>query len=136
MPTTQTLEAGTVTLGRLFLAGIFLHEGLGKLASYSRAGAYMQAFGLPPALLPLAIAVELGCGLMIAAGLFTRVAAFLLAGFCLVTAVVFHQKLGDVGQLLHFEKNVAIAGGFLVLLAGGAGPWSLDAKLRGRRGTV
>src|SRR5262249_40079641 len=68
-------------------------------------------------LLPLAIAVELGCGILILCGYHTRAAALLLAGFCLVTAVLFHTKFGDRNQLLHFEKDLAIAGGLLVLFA-------------------
>jgi putative oxidoreductase len=77
--------------------------------------------------LPLAIAVELGCGLLILCGYHTRAAALLLAGFCLATAVLFHGKFGDRNQLLHFEKDLAIAGGLLVLFAHGAGAWALDA---------
>jgi putative oxidoreductase len=87
----------------------------------------MQAFGVPGQLLPLAIAVELGGGLLILVGYQTRLAALLLAGFCVATAVLFHTKLGDRNQLLHFEKDLAIAGGFLVLFARGGGAWALDA---------
>src|SRR5260221_14319005 len=87
----------------------------------------MQAFGVPGQLSPLAIAVELGCGVLIVCGYHTRVAALLLAGFCLATAVLFHTKFGDRNQLLHFEKDLAIAGGLLVLFAYGGGPWALDA---------
>jgi len=79
-------------------------------------------------LLPLAIATELGCGLLIVLGFYTRAAALILAGFCVVTAVVFHTNLGDRNQLLHFEKDLAIAGAFLVLFARGSGAWSLDAR--------
>jgi putative oxidoreductase len=114
-------------IGRLLLAAIFLHEAYAKLTAYSAAVAYSEAFGVPGQLLPLAIAVELGGGLLIAVGYQTRVAALLLAGFCVVTAVVFHTKLGVRNELLHFEKDLAIAGGFLVLFAHGAGAWALDA---------
>ena len=54
--------------------------------------------------------------------------ALLLAGFCLATAVLFHIKLGNRNELLHFEKDLAIAGGLLVLFAHGAGRWALDAQ--------
>src|SRR5437660_6088568 len=53
--------------------------------------------------------------------------ALLLAGFCVATAVLFHTKFGDRNQLLHFEKDFAIAGGLLVLFAHGGGAWALDA---------
>src|SRR5204862_8175172 len=92
-------EAATFC-GRLLLAAIFLHEAWSKLAGYSAALAYMQAFGVPGQLLPLAIGVELGCGLLILCGYHTRAAALILAGFCLATAVLFHGKFGDRHQLL------------------------------------
>jgi putative oxidoreductase len=113
--------------GRLLLAAIFLHEAWAKLAGYEAALAYMKAFGVPETLLPVAIAVELGCGLLIVVGYQTRAAALLLGAFCVVTAVLFHTRLGDRNQLLHFEKDLAIAGGFLVLFAHGAGAWAVDA---------
>src|SRR6516165_10497946 len=94
--------AAAALAGRLLLAAIFLHEAWSKLTGYSAALAYMQAFGVPGQLLPLAIAVEVGCGVLILCGYHTRAAALLLAGFCLVTAALFHTKFGDRNQLLHF----------------------------------
>ena len=82
----------------------------------------MQAFGVPGRLLPLAIGVELVCGLLVLFGYKTRIAGLLLAGFCVATAVLFHTRFGDRNQLLHFEKDLAIAGGFLMLFAQGAAP--------------
>ena len=90
-----SVTAAAALAGRLLLAAIFLHEAWSKLAGYSAALAYMQAYGVPGQLLPLAIAVELGCGLLILCGYHTRAAALLLAGFCLATAVLFHGKFGD-----------------------------------------
>jgi putative oxidoreductase len=128
----QPLEAAGAWLGRLLLAAIFLHEAWAKLTAYDAAVGYMQAFGLPGWLLPFAIAVELVGGILVIAGLYTRVAALALALFCVATAVLFHNKFGNRNELLHFEKDLAIAGGFLVLAARGGGAWALDA-LRGRR---
>ena len=130
MPIT-TLEPAVALLGRLLLAAIFLHEAWSKIAGYDRAVTYMQAFGIPGALLPLAIVTELGCGLLVALGLYARLAALPLAGFCIVTALIFHTKFSSVNELLHFEKDFAIAGGFLMLYLAGPGSWSLDARLRG-----
>jgi len=118
--------------GRLLLAAIFLHEAYAKLTAYSAAVAYAEAFGVPGTLLPLAIAAELVGGLLVAIGYQTRAAALVLAGFCVITAVVFHTDFSKRGELLHFEKDLAIAGGFLVLLAHGAGRWAIDA-LRERK---
>jgi putative oxidoreductase len=113
--------------GRILLAALFLHEAYATLTAYSAAVAYSDAFGVPGVLLPLALAPEIGGGLAILFGYCTRVAALVLAGFCLFTAVVFHHKFGVRNELLHFEKDLAIAGGLLVLFAHGAGRWSLDA---------
>ena len=75
----QQLEAAGAWLGRLLLAAIFLHEAWAKLTAYDAAVGYMQAFGLPGWLLPFAIAVELVGGILVIAGLYTRVAALALA---------------------------------------------------------
>jgi putative oxidoreductase len=128
------IKEAAALAGRLLLAAIFLHEAYAKLTAYSAAVAYSEAFGVPGQLLPLAIAAEVGCGLLIVIGYQTRAAALVLAGFCVVTAAVFHTKLGVRNELLHFEKDLAIAGGFLVLFAHGAGAWALDALRSGGRG--
>lgn len=122
-----------VLAGRVLLSAIFLHEAWFKIANYAGVVRYTELAGLPGAMLPLAILVEGIGGGLILAGLFTRCAALALAGFCLFTAFVFHAKLGDINQVQHFEKNLAIAGGFLVLAAFGAGRWSLDAWRNGRK---
>jgi putative oxidoreductase len=127
-----SIQEAAAFCGRLLLAAIFLHEAWSKLMGYAAALAYMKAFGVPGWLLPPAIAVEAGCAFLIVIGYRTRLAAFVLAGFCVATAVLFHSKFGDRNQLLHFEKNLAMAGGFLVLLAHGSGAWALDAWRRGR----
>ena len=128
----HVVEAAAL-VGRLLLAALFLHEAWSKLTGYAGALAYMQVYGLPGQLLPLAIATELGCGLLIVLGFYTRVAALVLAAFCVATAVLFHINLSDRSQLLHFEKDLAIAGAFLVLFAHGSGAWSLDALLKRKR---
>ena len=81
--------------------------------------------------LPAAI-FEIVAGLAIALGIFTRFFAMLLAGFCLVTAVLFHQNFADPMQAANFLKNVALAGGFLILFAQRQMAWSYDT-MRERR---
>ena len=120
-------------IGRLLLSVLFLHEAWSKLAAYSAAVAYMQAFGVPGQLLPLAIATEMGCGVLILLGYQTRLAALVLAAFCVATAVLFHAKFGVRNELLHFAKDLAIAGGLFVLFAHGAGGWAIDAVRAGRK---
>lgn len=124
------LEPAGLLLARGLLAALFLHEGWAKILGFEGAARYAEAFGVPAALLPLAIAVELGGGALILTGALTRPAALALAGFCLFTAAVFHTKAGDHNQMLHFEKNLGLAGGFLALACRGAGPWSLDHAWR------
>jgi putative oxidoreductase len=120
------LGSAGLLAGRLLLALIFVHEGWSVIGNYSGAAAYMQKFGVPGILLPPVIALEVGGGLLIAAGFLTRVFAAALAVFCLLTAVLFHSQFADRNQLLHFEKDLAIAGGFLVLAISGAGKWSVE----------
>lgn len=114
--------------GRVFLSALFLLSGLGKLSAYAATAGYMASQGVPGWLLPLVIATEIGGGLAIALGWKTRIAAFLLAGFTLVSALLFHSHFADQNQMIHFWKNVAIAGGFLQLVVNGAGPLSLDQR--------
>jgi putative oxidoreductase len=118
----------TDVAGRAFLAAIFLVAGLQKIGGYAGTQAYMEALGVPGALLPLVIALEVAGAVAIVIGWQTRLFAFLLAGFSLLAALIFHRDFGDQLQSILFMKNVAIAGGFLLLVARGAGDWSLDAR--------
>ncbi len=130
MPDRQSL----LTLaGRVALSALFIYEGAIQIPQYETVSAYMAGYGVSPALLPVVIATELGGGLLVAAGLWTRLAAFALAGFCLLTAFFFHFDLAEGDQVVHLFKNVAMAGGFLLLMAHGAGPLSLDQWLATRR---
>jgi putative oxidoreductase len=84
---------------------------------------------VPSLLLPLVIALQLGGGALIAAGIMTRFAALPFAAFCVLTAILFHWQFADRNQLLHFQKDLAIAGGFLVLACCGPGNWSIGRYL-------
>lgn len=114
--------------GRFLLALLFLLSGLGKLGAYTATAAYMSAAGVPGALLPAVIAIEIFGSLAIVLGWKTRVAALLLAGFSVLTALIFHNNLADQTQMIMFFKNLSIAGGLLLLAANGAGPLSLDRR--------
>jgi putative oxidoreductase len=113
-------------LARLFLAYIFIIEGWTKINSSTTTAEYMLANGVSAKLLPLVILTELGGGILIAAGFMTRYAAVALAGFCLLTALLFHTDFSDFEQVINFNKNIAMAGGFLALVAFGPGSWSID----------
>jgi putative oxidoreductase len=123
-----TLESSAELVGRVLLGSLFLLSGLSKLGAYGATAAYMSSAGVPGALLPAVIAVELLGSLAVIVGWKTRVAAALLAGFSLLAAFLFHNNFADQIQMIMFLKNVSIAGGFLLLVAKGAGPVSLDRR--------
>ena len=118
--------------GRVLLALMFVIAGWGKIGGYAGTQGYMEAMGVPGALLPLVIFAELGGGIAIVLGLLTRLAALGLAVFSVVSGVIFHGGSADQIQQIMFAKNLAIAGGLLFLVANGAGRLSLDAKLFGK----
>jgi putative oxidoreductase len=118
-----------VLFGRVGLSLLFIVSGWGKIAAYAGTQQYMESAGVPGALLPLVIAIELGGGIAILVGAFTRWIALALAGFSVVSAALFHlPHFSDPMQAINFWKNLAMAGGFLVLAAHGAGSYSVDAK--------
>lgn len=86
----------------------------------------MQSASLPGILLPAAIVVELGGSLCVVVGGKTYWASLALAGFTLLAALLFHLHPGDENQMIHFMKNIAIAGGFIILARAGPGAWSID----------
>lgn len=119
--------------GRVLLSAIFINAGVGKLgAGYEPTQGYMEMMGVPGGLLPLVIATEILGGIAVLLGFHVRVAAFLLAGFSVLAAVLFHFDFADQMQSILFMKNLAIAGGLLTLAAHGAGALSLD-NLRAKR---
>jgi putative oxidoreductase len=122
------LQAIAAPVGRIFLALVFVTSGFGKISGYAGTQGYMEAMGVPGASLPLVIALELLGGLAIMLGWHTRIAASLLAGFSLLSALLFHANFGDQMQMIMFMKNVSIAGGFLMLVAMGGGAFSLDSR--------
>lgn len=125
---TETINNTTSLLGRAMLAGIFIAAGLDKIGGYAGTQGYMESVGVPGILLPLVIALEVLAGIAILIGFRTRIAAFLLAGFTLMAAIIFHSDFSQPMQNIFFMKNIAITGAFLLLFAQGAGSWSLDAK--------
>ena len=124
----NTARNGAELAGRILLSAIFLISGLGKIGAYAGTAAYMASQGVPGALLPFVIATEVLGAVAIIAGWQTRIAAFLLAGFSLLSALLFHANFADQMQMISFLKNVSIAGGFLLLVANGAGALSLDRR--------
>ena len=122
------VNAGTQLAGRVLMSSIFIMAGSNKISSYAGTQGYMESMGVPGALLPLVILLQVGGGLAVLSGWHTRIAAFLLAGFCVLSALIFHANFGDQAQSILFMKNMAMAGGLLFLVSGGKHAWSIDAK--------
>ncbi|UCE89090.1 MAG: DoxX family protein [Pseudomonadota bacterium] len=101
--------------GRILLAHIFLMAGLTKITGYAGTQQYMEAMGVPGGLLPLVILLEVGGAVALIVGWQQRWAALALAGFSVIAAGVFHANFGDQMQMIMFMKNLAIAGGLLIL---------------------
>ena len=116
--------------GRLLLAQLFLLSGFSKIMGYAGTQGYMAAKGLPGALLPLVILLEVGGGVALVIGFQTRWVAIALAIFSVLTACIFHLAPGDKMQMINFMKNLSIAGGLLVVAQTGATSFAVDARTR------
>jgi putative oxidoreductase len=119
-------------VGRLFIGLPFMMSGLSKAANYAGTIALIQSstLPLPPSLAYAgAIAVEVGCGLLIILGYQARIAAAVFCLFCLATAVFFHTNFADPDQIFHFIKNLVMTGGLLQVVTYGAGALSIDNRL-------
>jgi|SRR5580658_10301790 putative oxidoreductase len=114
-------------LGRILLGVPFVMSGLSKLGAYAATTGYIASVGLPAPQLAfiVAVATELGGGLLLLSGYRARLVSVLLAVFCLVTALFFHHNFADQNQMIHFLKNVMIAGGLLQITYYGAGARNL-----------
>jgi putative oxidoreductase len=117
-------------LGRILLAHMFLISGVQKIPGYEVTQAYMEAYGLAPQLLPLAILVEIAGAVLLVLGWQTRWAALGLAVFTVLVSGYFHTQFSDPAQMAQFMKNWTIIGGLTLLYAHGAGPYSLDWRRR------
>lgn len=115
-------------VGRLMMSAIFLVVGAQQALNLETTRAYMDLHGVMSAFLPVAIMLELAGAIAIIIGYQTRVFAFLLAGFSIMTAVLFHAELADAAEFGLFVRDLALAGGMLVLCARGPGDWTLDAR--------
>ena len=118
-------------VGRCLMATLLIMSGFGKVMGPQATLDWIASVGLPqpPIAYVASIAIELGGGLLLILGWQTRIVAALLAIFAIATALIFHRNVADQNQLFHFLKNIAVTGGFLQLMAFGAGRWSVDARM-------
>ena len=117
-------------IGRILISALFLLNGIFKISNYDGTIGWMESFGMPGMLLIPAIILEIAGPVLIIIGYKTKLAAGLLSLFCIATAFIFHNDFANQMQLTSFLKNIALAGGFLILFVNGAKGFSLDNKFK------
>jgi len=122
----ETTDSSVLLVARCLVAGLFLWSGIGQATGYDETAIFMARHGLIGNLLPVAVFIELSGAILLVVGYRMRFTCLALAGFCVVTALLFHANFADKAQMFHFLKNAAIAGGLLALYVSGAGRLSFD----------
>jgi putative oxidoreductase len=122
----ETGESSVLLVARFLLGSLFLWSGISQAQGYDETAIFLTRHGVIGGLLPVAIFVELAGAVLIVAGYRTRFVCLGLAGFCVVTALLFHANFADRGQMFHFLKNAGLAGGLLALYVSGPGRLSFD----------
>ena len=117
-------------IGRILISALFLLNGIFKISNYDGTTEWIESFGMPGIFLLPAIILEIAGPVLIIIGYKTKLTAGLLSLFCVATAVIFHNDFTDQMQFTSFLKNIALAGGFLILFVNGAKGLSLDNKLK------
>lgn len=125
----KKLEDIGVLVARILMPVLFITAGWGKITGYAGTQQYMEAMGVPGAMLPLVILLEFGGGLAILFGLLTRTTALITAVFAIIVSFIFHGNFADGVNELMFLKNMSIAGGYLLLAVFGPGAISIDRLL-------
>ena len=113
-------------LSRIFISLLFLINGYFKIANYDGTLEWMEGYNVPGILLIPAIILEFAAPILIIVGYKTKIVAFLLAAFCMTTALIFHTDFSSQIQITSFLKNIALAGGFLLIVVNGSKKYSLD----------
>ena len=117
-------------LGRILISVLFFLNGIFKINNYEGTISWMESFGMPGMFLIPAIILEVAGPILIIIGYKTKLASGLLSLFCIATAIIFHNDFADQMQFTSFLKNIALAGGFLILYINGAKSLSLDNKFK------
>ena len=117
-------------VARILISALFLLNGVFKISNYDGTIDWMEGFGIPGILIIPAIILEIAGPVLIVIGYKTKFAAGLLSLFCIATAFIFHNDFADQMQFTSFLKNIALAGGFLILFVNGARGISLDNKFK------
>ena len=120
-------------LGRIFLSTLFLIEGINKIFNYEGTIQYMESFGVSEYLAIPTIILEILFPLLLIIGYQTKIAALVMMIFTIVVAIIFHTNFDDQMQFITFFKDIAIAGGFIIIFVNGAGKFSVDYKLKSNK---
>tara|TARA_B100000686_G_scaffold279185_1_gene299658 strand:- start:571 stop:954 length:384 start_codon:yes stop_codon:yes gene_type:complete len=119
--------------GRLFLSALFLIEGLGKIATHEDVIIYMESYGVPEILFLPALVVEILFSLLLILGYKTKWVASVMALFTFTVAIIFHTDFSEGVQMIFFLKDIAIAGGFMIIVAYGPSKISLDYYFKSKQ---
>ena len=119
-------------VGRIFLSALFLIEGVGKLFTQEQVIMYMEDYSVPSMLFIPAVVVEILFPLLLIIGYKTRLAALVMILFTLTVTIIFHTDFSDGMQLIFFLKDLAIAGGFMIIFAYGSNKFTLDQFLKSK----
>ena len=115
-------------IGRIFISALFLISAYNKIFNLEGSMGWMESFGVPSFLIFPAIAIEIILPVLVIVGYRARLAAGILAIFCLMTAFLFHLDFSDQSQLVSFLKNIGLAGGFLFIVANGTKDFAVDRE--------
>ncbi len=115
-------------IGRVLISALFLISAFNKIFNLEGSMNWMEGFGVPGFFIFPAIAIEIILPVLVIVGYQARIAAGILAIFCLTTAFLFHFDFSDQSQLVSFLKNIGLAGGFLFIVANGTKDWAVDRE--------
>ena len=115
-------------IGRILISALFLISAFNKVFNLEGSMGWMEGFGVPGFLIFPAIAIEVVLPVLVIVGYQARIAAGILAIFCLATAFIFHFDFSNQTQFILFLKNIGLAGGFLFIVANGTKDWSVDRE--------
>ena len=120
-------------IGRILLSALFLIEGIGKISMQEDVMMYMENYGIPGILFIPAVILEILFPLFLIVGYKTKLAAFVMALFTFTVAIIFHTDFSKGMEMVFFLKDLAIAGGFLMIFVYGANKISLDHFLKSKQ---
>ena len=115
-------------IGRIFISALFLISAFNKVFNLEGSISWMEGFGVPGFFIYPAIVIEIILPVLVIVGYKARLAAGVLAIFCLMTAFLFHFDFSNQTQLVSFLKNIGLAGGFLFIVANGTKDWAVDRE--------